>query len=98
VTRHPSSAAWRTGRASISKSGRRLATTLGNQRRYTLAPDGKGQDKPIDFFQGCYSMRSNLVHGEGERPSYTDVSHRGANLEVFVADLLSGARAGRSTR
>lgn len=74
---------------SISKSGRRLAKTLGNQPRYTLGPDGKGQDKPVDFFQDCYSMRSSLVHGEGERPSYTDVSHRGANLEVFVADLLS---------
>jgi hypothetical protein len=74
---------------SISKSGRRLARTLGNQPRYTLGPDGRGQEKPVDFFQDSYSMRSSLVHGEGERPSYTAVALRGASLEQFVADLLS---------
>ena len=74
---------------SISKSGRRLAKTLGNQPRYVLGPDGKGTEKPVDFFQDSYLMRSSLVHGEGERPSYTDVSCRGASLEDFVADLLS---------
>jgi hypothetical protein len=71
---------------SISKSGRRLAKKLGD-RRYMWGYDP--EEKPVEFFQECYTMRSGLVHGEGDRPTYRQVGERGVNLENFVADVLS---------
>lgn len=68
---------------SISQAGRRLAGTLGS-RIYA-------DETPPRFFTNCYDMRSRLVHGLRPRPTAQEVDVRAAALEVFVADLLSGA-------
>jgi hypothetical protein len=70
-------------RESIGKTGRDLAKRLGN-RTYS----GRS---PSSFFNYCYSLRSNLVHGNMPFPSRDEVSSVAATLEVFVSDLLSGS-------
>lgn len=69
-------------RESIGQGGRRLA------RR--LAPRTYGGANPVAFFNRCYEIRSALVHGSENRPSVHEVNIRAAQLENFVADLLSG--------
>jgi len=70
---------------SISKSGRTLAKTLGSR---TYMPDPETED-PVSFFQACYDMRSQLVHGLYPRPTREEVSARAPHLERFVGDLLA---------
>jgi hypothetical protein len=67
---------------SIGQAGRRLARTL-ETRTY-------GGQAPGAFFTRCYEMRSALTHGQVPRPNRNDVDVLAANLEIFVADLLSG--------
>jgi hypothetical protein len=64
---------------SINQGGRRLARERLDGREYANEP-------PDTFFSKCYSIRSGLVHGEHPRP---DASGRVAQLQQFVADLLS---------
>jgi len=45
--------------------------------------------KASDFFRYCYDIRSNLVHGNTQRPSREEVSRTSAVLELFMCDLLS---------
>lgn len=68
---------------SINQAGRKLAATLG-ERRYM-----GGMETPEKFFSKCYNLRSALVHGADPRPSRETVGDRTAQLEWFVADLLS---------
>jgi hypothetical protein len=69
---------------SIGQAGRRLVAQLG-ERRYM-----DGNESPVQFFTRCYALRSSLVHGHVPRPAESDVGSRAANLEVFVAHLISG--------
>ncbi len=66
---------------SISAAGRRLAASLG-ARTY-------GGQSPSEFFNVSYGIRSRLVHGDPPRPTWTEVNVRAAELERFVAKLLS---------
>ena len=68
---------------SISQAGKRLvAARLGAEARY--------QDlSPPEFFAKCYTLRSNLVHGNKPFPSFEEVGALSAPLEVFVSDLLT---------
>jgi hypothetical protein len=66
---------------SIGQAGRELATRLGD-RQYM-------GDDPPRFFGKCYDLRSRLVHGGYPRPSRGDVDQHAAELELFVANLLS---------
>jgi hypothetical protein len=68
---------------SIGQAGRKLARRLGN-RAYM-----DGAESSSEFFTTCYSLRSDLVHGRNPRSSRDAVDARAANLELFVADLLS---------
>lgn len=69
---------------SISQAGRRVASSLGD-RTYM-----DGTEDPARFFDRCYAVRSQLLHGAVPRPSRDDVNKRAASLERFVGDLLSG--------
>lgn len=66
---------------SISQAGRRLAVQL-DGREY-------GGEQPQKFFTKCYELRSRLVHGYDPRPTRDEVGVRGAQLEIFVGDLLA---------
>lgn len=67
---------------SIGSSGRRLVSKWLRGNKYA-------NKKASDFFHYCYSIRSNLVHGNTQRPSREEVSTTSAVLELFVCDLLS---------
>lgn len=69
---------------SISQAGRRIASTLAD-RTYM-----DGAEDPVTFFNRCYAIRSELVHGAVPRPRRGDVDKRAASLERFLGDLLSG--------
>jgi len=67
---------------SISQAGRNLSSELLGQRIYK----GRPADK---FFTFCYGLRSALVHGSIPYPSFWEIANTAADLEVFVADLLT---------
>jgi hypothetical protein len=76
---------------SISRTGRRLAATLGGKTYF--------DQRPGKFFTDCYGLRSQLVHGHTPRPSVGAVNARCAPLQEFLTDLLAGdlkASMGRS--
>ena len=67
---------------SISQGGRRIATQRLGSRRY--------MDKsPAEFFTYCYSLRSNLVHGNDPYPTMDTIATTVAPLELFASDLLT---------
>jgi hypothetical protein len=66
---------------SIGQAGRALAATLGDRTYMDMAPS--------KFFAHCYELRSRLVHGATSRPERQEVDVPAAQLERFVADLLS---------
>ena len=65
---------------SITRTGRTLAREL----------DGRCYlgERPDKFFAKCYTIRSDLVHGNLPRPPLSDVQRRAEALRVFVGDLL----------
>ncbi|MEU5046525.1 hypothetical protein [Streptomyces griseorubiginosus] len=67
---------------SIGQAGKRLARTL--------EPRSYAGQAPAAFFSRCYTMRSELTHGNVPRPNRRDVDVLAASLELFVADLLAG--------
>ncbi|MFD9880226.1 hypothetical protein ACFWZT_02020 [Streptomyces alboflavus] len=67
---------------SIGQAGKRLARTLEPRTYAGQTPDA--------FFSRCYTMRSELTHGNVPRPNRRDVDTLAASLELFVADLLAG--------
>lgn len=74
---------------SISQAGRRLATERLGDRAYGGRPSA-------DFFNYCYRLRSNLVHGNLPTPIFEEVGNAAAPLEVFVSDLLTSPILGYS--
>lgn len=66
---------------SIGQSGRKLASTLGD-RLY-------GERTGSRFFTECYTVRSDLAHGNFPRPSRSDVARSASALQDFVSDILS---------
>jgi hypothetical protein len=66
---------------SINQAGQRLARTLFPNEYMNMPADV--------FFKKCYDLRSKLVHGSYPRPTREVVDAHGAQLETFVADLLS---------
>jgi hypothetical protein len=70
---------------SIGFAGRRLIRSSIDPRLRYMG----GAESPVTFFNRCYKMRSDLVHGLESRPSTADVDRRAADLEVMVGDLLS---------
>jgi hypothetical protein len=67
---------------SIGQAGKRLALErLGAREYMNMTPD--------KFFSKVYSIRSALVHGKSPYPNFKEVGLYAANLEVFVADLIS---------
>lgn len=78
---------------SIAMTGRKLASQLEGLTAYM-------GESPVKFFNACYKVRSQLVHGDASAPSRQEVDIRAASLEVFVADLLSvpvlGVQPGRA--
>ena len=69
-------------RESIGQAARALVAQLAG-REYA-------EMQPVAFFTHCYSLRSRLVHGDRNLPSYDEVSCAAANLEIMVSDLLAG--------
>jgi hypothetical protein len=45
--------------------------------------------QPKRFFDECYRLRSQLVHGAYPRPSRELVDKTAAQLEVYVGDLIA---------
>ncbi|MFG1818800.1 hypothetical protein ACGFIF_33900 [Kribbella sp. NPDC049174] len=68
-------------RESVGQAGRRLAKTLGDRTYIEMSP--------TEFFNRCYKVRSNLVHGAVPRPSRDEVDNLAATLELFVGDLIA---------
>jgi hypothetical protein len=66
---------------SIGQAGRRLVSCLGDRTYFDKTP--------MAFFTHCYSIRSNLVHGNDDRPPKDVISNLAVFLENFVGDLLS---------
>lgn len=71
---------------SIRKTGRELAGHLGNGIYLEL--------KPPDFFEYCYGLRNNLVHGNLPAPTEEQLRQATGPLEEFVSHLLSGPLLG----
>lgn len=69
-------------RESISQAGKRLVRERLGVRVY-------GDRTATKFFEHCYTMRSNLVHGNLSVPTYEEVGRVAATLELFVSDLLT---------
>lgn len=68
---------------SITATGAHFVRTRLGDRSYG--------DHPADrLWRTSYDLRSRLVHGTVPRPSREEVGRHAANLEVMVADLLSG--------
>jgi len=67
---------------SVNQGGKRLATERLGGRIY-------GDRTATDFFSYCYTLRSNLVHGNLPAPTFQEVGGASATLEVFVSDLLT---------
>ena len=67
---------------SIGQTGRKLVTEKLGNRVY----EGKS---PNDFFNLCYKLRSQLIHGGAPLPTLEVVSTAACYLEVMVSDLLS---------
>ena len=65
---------------SVGSAGRRLVAALADNRYFELAP-GK-------FFSKCYSTRSNLVHGNLDRPDSELIRSLIGPLLNFVRDLI----------
>ncbi|MFL6163750.1 MAG: hypothetical protein ACJ74U_16210 [Jatrophihabitantaceae bacterium] len=78
---------------SIAATGRELVAKLEGLTTYQ-------DESPVKFFNKCYEIRSQLVHGHTRAPSRQEVDLRAAGLEVLVADLLSlpvlGLQPGRA--
>ncbi|HSW00698.1 MAG TPA: hypothetical protein VLI39_11030 [Sedimentisphaerales bacterium] len=68
---------------SINQAGRKLASGRLGGRKYM-------EKQAPAFFSYCYGIRSRLVHGEHPLPTQQEIGSVGAQLEVFVSDLLSG--------
>jgi hypothetical protein len=66
---------------SIRQAGKTLAATVGNRTYMDMAPS--------KFFDHCYELRSRLVHGNPPLPERQEVDVSAAQLERFVAHLLS---------
>jgi hypothetical protein len=67
---------------SIKQAGRRIVLDRLGDREYEGKPAAA-------FFDRCYDIRSNLVHGNLPRPSWDEVNALTAPLERFVSELLS---------
>jgi len=74
-------------RESIRQAGRRFARERLAGRKYMDMVAEK-------FFVYCYDIRSRLIHGTEPIPPRDVVSSAAANLESFVADILSGPLLG----
>lgn len=74
-------------RNSISQTGRDLANERLGEQQYSGM-------RPGAFFTHCYGLRSRLVHGLASFPSRDEVDSAAAQLEVFVADLLTAEYLG----
>ena len=66
---------------SISVTGQKLAGKL--------EPKQYGGLTPVQFFKRCYTLRSRLMHGQHPIPTPADLGPAAADLERFVADLLT---------
>lgn len=67
---------------SINQAGKRLVMSRLGDREYNNMSANK-------FFSHVYKMRNDLAHGNLPYPSFEDVGHICASLEVFVSDLLT---------
>ena len=65
---------------SIGQAGRRTVSALGARRYDDL--------DPVAFFNKCYRVRSDMVHGNVGRPSRQQVDRWAATLEVLVSQLI----------
>ncbi len=65
---------------SIGSAGRRLASSLGGRTYLEMSAD--------KFFTACYTARSNLVHGNVERPDANYIRSLIGPLLHFVRDLI----------
>jgi hypothetical protein len=69
---------------SIRKGGLRLVGSRLSGRTYA----GK---EPQEFFEICYKLRNNLLHGNLPRPTRNEVGTLAANLQTMVGHLLAGS-------
>lgn len=67
-------------RYSISETGRALAKILGDTTYDNSTPG--------EFFTVVYGMRSNIVHGNAQRPSHDELRQKIPALRTFVTQLL----------
>lgn len=54
-----------------------------------------GGMESVAYFKKAYNIRSNLVHGNTKRPSYSELRTRDSELLRFVLDLLDTDEAGK---
>ncbi|MCH8093836.1 MAG: hypothetical protein IH953_04510 [Chloroflexi bacterium] len=67
---------------SVSQAGRRFVTErLGKEEYMEMECD--------KFFNHCYAIRSELIHGHEPFPTRSEVSAAAANLETLVADIIT---------
>lgn len=67
---------------SISRTGRQHVQKILGERVYLNM-------SATDFFTHCYTLRSNLVHGNMPYPTFEDISAAVGDLEVMVSDLIT---------
>lgn len=67
---------------SISRTGRQLVQQILGERVYL-------EMTAADFFTHCYTLRSNLVHGNMPYPTHEVISAAVGDLEVMVSDLIT---------
>lgn len=72
---------------SISRTGRQFVQQVLGERVYLNKPAS-------DFFTYCYTLRSNLVHGNMPYPTFEDISAAVGDLEVMVSDLITTPHLG----
>ena len=75
---------------SISQAGKRLVRERLGERIYS----GKSA---ANYFNYCYQLRSNLVHGNLPAPTFEEIGTVAGTLEVFVSDLLTSPVLGLPT-
>lgn len=56
-----------------------------------------GGKNAVAYLKEAYNIRSNLVHGNTKRPSYSELRTRDAELLRFVLDLLDADEAGKAS-
>jgi hypothetical protein len=77
-------------RRTLRRESRAIVRDRGGRNRCRAIRDKAGSGTPAKFFTDCYTIRSNLVHGQLPRPTFETINGVVGELERFTRDLLVG--------